>query len=190
MKSIVIIFIIRSSSDHRSIQPSFVLIIVKTKKRQDEIVVNLVVQVECQNMFIELKIDFFCSSSSSGSGSSSTIITFNSSSFIDYRSEQFLDYPLRLSVRFRTIGRISTGVLLSFAYHKSNTSTIPFIIIEHSQSKIEMTILQLDEREALSTVTVILIKRKKRLHLQYAKCEHRTEVLFFPVSKVIADRCL
>ena len=118
----------------------------------------------------------------SPSGSSSTIITFNSSSFIDYRSEHFLDYPLRLSVRFRTIGRITTGVLLSFAYHKSNTSTIPCIIIEHTQSKIEMTILQLDERDGLSTVTVIIFDARNS--------KHRTEVLFFPVAKVIADRCL
>jgi alpha-D-ribose 1-methylphosphonate 5-triphosphate synthase subunit PhnI len=85
---------------------------------------------------------------------SSIIITFNSSSFIDYHHRDVLDYPLRLSVRFRTLGRITNGVLLSLTYRKSLTSTIPFIIIEHTNGKIELTILQLDERNALSTVTV------------------------------------
>jgi hypothetical protein len=85
---------------------------------------------------------------------SSIVITFNSSSFIDYRHREILDYPLRLSVRFRTLGRISNGVLLSLTYRKSLTSITPFIIIEHTNGKVEITVLQLDERNALSTVTV------------------------------------
>jgi len=85
---------------------------------------------------------------------SSIVITFNSSSFIDYRHKEIIDYPLRLSVRFRTLGRISNGVLLSLTYRKSQTSIIPFIIIEHTNGKIEVTFLQLDERNVLSTVTV------------------------------------
>ncbi len=88
------------------------------------------------------------------SSSSSVIITFNSSSFIDYHYQEFLDYPLRLSLRFRTLGRISNGVLLSLTHRKSSSLIIPFIIIEHSNGKIEITILQLDERKILSTVTV------------------------------------
>lgn len=88
------------------------------------------------------------------SSSSSLIITFNSSSFIDYHYENILDYPLRLSLRFRTIGRISNGVLLSLTHRKSSSLIIPYIIIEHSNGKIEITILQLDERKVLSTVTV------------------------------------
>jgi hypothetical protein len=86
--------------------------------------------------------------------SSSIVITFNSSSFIDYRSQSILDYPLRLSLRFRTLGRISNGVLLSLTHRKSQSLIIPFIIIEHSNGKIEITVLQLDERKVLSTVTV------------------------------------
>ncbi len=86
---------------------------------------------------------------------SSLVITFNSSSYIDYHYEEYLlDYPLRLSLRFRTIGRISNGVLLSLTHRKSSSLIIPFIIIEHSNGKIEITILQLDERKILSTVTV------------------------------------
>jgi hypothetical protein len=85
---------------------------------------------------------------------SSIIITFNSSSFIDYRYGESLDYPLRLSLRFRTLGRISNGVLLSLTHRKSPSLIVPFIIIEHSNGKIEITILQLDERKVLSTVTV------------------------------------
>ncbi|UJR36616.1 hypothetical protein I4U23_029336 [Adineta vaga] len=86
---------------------------------------------------------------------SSIIITFNSSAFIDYHYQEFLDYPLRLSVRFRTIGRISNGVLLSLTHRKSSSLITPFIIIEHSNGKVEITILQLDERKVLSTVTTI-----------------------------------
>ncbi len=93
-------------------------------------------------------------SSSSSSSSSSIVITFNSSASIDYHHREIIDYPLRLSVRFRTLGRISNGVLLSLTYRKSPLSIIPFIIIEHTNGKIEITILQLDERNALSTVTV------------------------------------
>ncbi len=85
---------------------------------------------------------------------SSTVITFNSSAFIDYHYQEFLDYPLRLSLRFRTLGRISNGVLLSLTHRKSSSLITPFIIIEHSNGKIEITILQLDERKVLSTVTV------------------------------------
>jgi hypothetical protein len=85
---------------------------------------------------------------------SSIVITFNSSAFIDYHYGEFLDYPLRLSLRFRTLGRISNGVLLSLTHRKSSSLIIPFIIIEHSNGKIEITILQLDERKVLSTVTV------------------------------------
>ncbi|CAF3609104.1 unnamed protein product [Rotaria sp. Silwood1] len=84
---------------------------------------------------------------------SSIIITFNSSSFIDYHHKDKLNYPLRLSVRFRTLGRISNGVLLSLTY-KTITSIIPFIIIEHTNGKIEITILELDQRNALSNVTI------------------------------------
>ncbi|CAF1412210.1 unnamed protein product [Rotaria sordida] len=86
---------------------------------------------------------------------SSIIITFNSSSFIDYRHKTILNYPLRLSVRFRTLGRISNGVLFSLIYGKSISSIIPFIIIEHTNGKIEITILRLDERKVLSNVTSI-----------------------------------
>ncbi|CAF1317126.1 unnamed protein product [Rotaria sordida] len=86
---------------------------------------------------------------------SSIIITFNSSSFIDYRHKTILNYPLRLSVRFRTLGRISNGVLFSLIYGKSISSIIPFIIIEHTNGKIEITILRLDERNVLSNVTSI-----------------------------------
>lgn len=85
---------------------------------------------------------------------SSKIITFNSSAYLDYHYEEFLDYPIRLSLRFRTLGRISNGVLLSLTHRKSSSLMIPFIIIEHSNGKIEITILQLDERKILSTVTV------------------------------------
>ncbi|CAF4739641.1 unnamed protein product, partial [Rotaria sp. Silwood1] len=85
---------------------------------------------------------------------SSIIITFNSSSFIDYHHKDKLNYPLRLSVRFRTLGRISNGVLLSLTY-KTITSIIPFIIIEHTNGKIEITILELDQRNALSNVTTV-----------------------------------
>ncbi|CAF1031510.1 unnamed protein product [Adineta ricciae] len=93
--------------------------------------------------------------SSSSDVDSSIIVTFNSSAFIDYHYQEFLDYPLRLSVRFRTLGRISNGVLLSLTHRKSPSLIIPFIIIEHSNGKIEITILQLDERKVLSTVTAI-----------------------------------
>ncbi|CAF1919690.1 unnamed protein product [Rotaria magnacalcarata] len=86
---------------------------------------------------------------------SSTVITFNSSSYIDYHSQELLDYPLRLSLRFRTLGRISNGVLLSLTQRKSSSLIIPFFIIEHSNGKIEITVLQLDERKILSTVTSI-----------------------------------
>lgn len=85
---------------------------------------------------------------------SSLIVTFNSSAFIDYHYDEFIDYPLHLSLRFRTIGRMSNGVLLSLTHRKSSSLIIPFIIIEHSNGKIEITILQLDERKVLSTVTV------------------------------------
>ncbi|CAF0933568.1 unnamed protein product [Adineta steineri] len=84
---------------------------------------------------------------------SSVVITFNSSSFIDYRHRGILNFPLRLSVRFRTLGRISNGVLLSLTHRKSLTSIQPFIIIEHTNGKIEITILQVDKKNALSTVT-------------------------------------
>ncbi|CAF4126476.1 unnamed protein product [Rotaria socialis] len=86
---------------------------------------------------------------------SSTVITFNSSSYIDYHSQELLDYPLRLSLRFRTLGRISNGVLLSLTQRKSSSLIIPFFIIEHSNGKIEITVLQLDERKVLSTVTSV-----------------------------------
>ncbi len=89
--------------------------------------------------------------------SSSIIITFNSSSFIDYRHRDIIDYPLRLSVRFRTLGRISNGVLLSLTHRKSSTLIIPFIIIDHTNGKIEINILQLDERNILSPVTVSIV---------------------------------
>ncbi|CAF5190041.1 unnamed protein product, partial [Rotaria magnacalcarata] len=88
---------------------------------------------------------------------SSTVITFNSSSYIDYHSQELLDYPLRLSLRFRTLGRISNGVLLSLTQRKSSSLIIPFFIIEHSNGKIEITVLQLDERKILSTVTERII---------------------------------
>ncbi|CAF3712480.1 unnamed protein product [Rotaria socialis] len=84
---------------------------------------------------------------------SSIVITFNSSSFIDYRHRDTLVYPLRLSVRFRTLGRISNGVLLSLTHRKSKSLIIPFIIIEHTNGKIEITVLQLNDRNALSPVT-------------------------------------
>ena len=94
--------------------------------------------------------------------SSSIVITFNSSSFIDYRHQHFIDYPLRLAVRFRTLGRISNGVLLSLQ-HRQSSSIIPFIILDHTNGKIELTILQFDERRALSPVTVSSnLRRKKR----------------------------
>ncbi|CAF3394445.1 unnamed protein product [Rotaria sp. Silwood1] len=86
---------------------------------------------------------------------SSIVITFNSSSFIDYHCQELLDYPLRLSLRFRTLGRISNGVLLSLTQRKSASLIIPFFIIEHSNGKIEITVLQLDEKKVLSTVTNI-----------------------------------
>ncbi|CAF1105454.1 unnamed protein product [Rotaria magnacalcarata] len=90
------------------------------------------------------------------SGSTSSIvITFNSSSFIDYRHRDTLVYPLGLSVRFRTLGRISNGVLLSLTHRKPDSSIIPFIIIEHTNGKIEITILQLNDRNALSSVTTV-----------------------------------
>jgi hypothetical protein len=85
---------------------------------------------------------------------SSIIITFNSSSFIDYHHREIIDYPLRLSVRFRTLGRISNGVLLSLTHRKNLSSIIPFIIIDHANGKVELNILQLDERNSLSLVTV------------------------------------
>ncbi|CAF3939874.1 unnamed protein product [Rotaria sordida] len=86
---------------------------------------------------------------------SSIVITFNSSSFIDYHCQTLLDYPLRLSLRFRTLGRISSGVLLSLTQRKTSSLTIPFFIIEHSNGKVEITILQLDEKKVLSTVTTL-----------------------------------
>lgn len=89
-----------------------------------------------------------------GPTSSSIVITFNSLSFIDYHNEDTLIYPYRLSVRFRTIGKISNGVLLSLTHRKSQTAITPFIIIDHTNGKIEITIFQLDERRVLSTVTV------------------------------------
>ncbi|CAF3986081.1 unnamed protein product [Adineta steineri] len=92
---------------------------------------------------------------SQSSSTESIAITFNSSAFIDYHYQEFLDYPLRLSVRFRTLGRISNGVLLSLTHRKSSLLITPFIIIEHSNGKVEITILQLDERKVLSTVTTI-----------------------------------
>ncbi|CAF0778958.1 unnamed protein product, partial [Didymodactylos carnosus] len=100
--------------------------------------------------------------------SSSTIVTFNSTSFIEYRQKnlQTIKYPLKLSLRFRTIGRISNGVLLSLTNRKNllpsnihqvnnNKLTIsemksrldiptPYIVIEHSTSRIEVTILKFD----------------------------------------------
>lgn len=97
---------------------------------------------------------------------SSKIITFNSSAYIDYHYEEFLEYPIRLSLRFRTLGRISNGVLLSLTHRKSSSLMIPFIIIEHSNGKIEITILQLDERKILSTVTVSRDERERE-HLIY-----------------------
>ncbi|CAF1688261.1 unnamed protein product, partial [Adineta ricciae] len=84
----------------------------------------------------------------------SIIITFNSSAFIDYRHREIPDYPLRLSVHFRTIGRISNGVLLTLAYRKSHSTIIPFIIIEHTNGKIEITMLEQDTRHILSRVNV------------------------------------
>ena len=90
-------------------------------------------------------------------GSSSSItVTLNSSSFIDYhyRHQGILEYPLRLSLRFRTLGRISNGVIVSLTDRKSSSLIIPYIIIEHSTGKIEVTFLQLDERKVLSSVTV------------------------------------
>lgn len=84
---------------------------------------------------------------------SSIVITFNSSSFIDYRHSHLIDYPLRLAVRFRTLGRISNGVLLSLQ-HRQATTIIPFIILDHTNGKIELTILKFDERRALSPVIV------------------------------------
>ncbi len=86
--------------------------------------------------------------------SSSIIITFNSSSFIDYRHRDIIDYPLRLSVRFRTLGRISNGVLLSLTHRKSSSLVIPFIVIDHANGKVDVNIFKLDERNALSPVTV------------------------------------
>jgi hypothetical protein len=100
---------------------------------------------------------------------SSTVITFNSSAFIDYHYQEFLDYPLRLSLRFRTLGRISNGVLLSLTHRKSSSLITPFIIIEHSNGKIEITILQLDERKVLSTVTVSRPPEKKTVVLRKEK---------------------
>jgi hypothetical protein len=111
---------------------------------------------------------------------SSLIITFNSSSFLDYHHTDLLNFPLRLSVRFRTIGRISNGVLLSLTHRQSDKLITPFVIIEHSHGKIEITILQLDERLGLSTVTVgrhedalICVRARGEIY----------QVLFFPVSQ-------
>lgn len=86
--------------------------------------------------------------------SSSLVLTFNSTSFIDFYHSSLLTYPLRLSVRFRTLGRISNGVLLSLTHRQTSSNIIPYIIIEHSNGKIEVTILQLDDRKLLSPVTV------------------------------------
>ena len=86
--------------------------------------------------------------------SSSVILTFNSSSFIDFYHSSQLEYPLSLSVRFRTLGRILSGVLLSLTHRSSSSNIIPYIIIEHSNGKIEITVLQLDERKVLAPVTV------------------------------------
>ncbi|CAF4118314.1 unnamed protein product [Rotaria magnacalcarata] len=110
---------------------------------------------------------------------SSTVITFNSSSYIDYHSQELLDYPLRLSLRFRTLGRISNGVLLSLTQRKSSSLIIPFFIIEHSNGKIEITVLQLDERKILSTVTNEQMNEQKNEE-EEEKEKERIEVLFFP----------
>lgn len=94
------------------------------------------------------------------------IMTFNSSSFIDYHYSRQLEYPLHLSLRFRTLGRISNGVLLSLIHRKTSSLIIPFIIIEHSNGKIEITILELDERKVLSTVTVSRPPEKQFVYLK------------------------
>lgn len=85
---------------------------------------------------------------------SSIVLTFNSSSYIDYHHKGTLDYPLRLSVRFRTIGRISNGVLLSLAHRNSSLLIYPFLVVEHVNGKIELTILELHSRQVLTTVNV------------------------------------
>jgi len=104
-------------------------------------------------------------------------MTFNSSSFIDYHYETQFDYPFHLSLRFRTLGRISNGVLLSLTHRKSSSLIIPFIIIEHSNGKIEITILELDERRVLSTVTVSRPPEKQFVYLKI-----KENMLYFVLS--------
>jgi hypothetical protein len=45
-------------------------------------------------------------------------------------------------------------VLLSLTYRESPSSIIPFVIIEHTNGKIEITMLQRNTQNALSTATV------------------------------------
>lgn len=86
--------------------------------------------------------------------SSTSIVTFNSSSFIDFQYSKTLDFPLRLSLRFRTIGRVNNGVLFSFTSQTALRTLVPFIIAEHTNGKVDLTILQLSQGNVLTTVTV------------------------------------
>ena len=148
-----------SSSPRRRIQVNYPQFIVVERKTRSNVILNLVDRsiVFFERIFLcSIFLDF----------TSSKIITFNSSAYIDYHYEEFLEYPIRLSLRFRTLGRISNGVLLSLTHRKSSSLMIPFIIIEHSNGKIEITILQLDERKILSTVTV----SRENEHLNERNC--------------------